>query len=85
MTKTDLVDKIVQSTGCSKADAERQIDAVVGGIKALTTGVKEKLVIRGFGTFERKYRAGHTGRNPQTGEPIEIAGSERLTFKASKS
>lgn len=83
MTKSDLIDKVA-AKGKSKAEAEAAVNDVLQSITELTQRDGDKLIIRGFGTFERKHRAGHTGRNPRTGEEVQIAGSSRLTFKASK-
>jgi DNA-binding protein HU-beta len=83
MNKSDLIDSIAASTGLSKTDAGRALDATTGSItKALKTGQSVSLV--GFGTFTVKHRAGRTGRNPRTGETINIKASNNPSFKAGK-
>ncbi|MBV60411.1 HU family DNA-binding protein [Abyssibacter profundi] len=83
MNKTELVMLVAESTGLSKADAARAVDAVFDGITAsLKKGDKVSLV--GFGTFAVRDRAARTGRNPKTGETIEIAAGKTPGFKAGK-
>jgi DNA-binding protein HU-beta len=83
MNKSDLIDAIAQSADISKAAAGRALDATVDTIAdALKEGDQVALV--GFGTFQVKDRAARTGRNPQTGEPIEIKASRVPGFKAGK-
>lgn len=81
MTKTNLVEFIVEKTDLPKADATKVLDAVLEGI---TEGLKKegKVSLVGFGTFTSKKREARTGRNPLTGEEIKIA--ERMVpgFKA---
>ena len=83
MNKSELVDAIAASADIPKASAGRALDAVIASITgALTDGDAVSLV--GFGTFDVKDRAARTGRNPQTGQPIEIAASKVPSFKAGK-
>ena len=83
MNKTELVMLVAESTGLSKADAARAVDAVFDGITAsLKKGDKVSLV--GVGTFAVRDRAARTGRNPKTGETIEIAAGKTPGFKAGK-
>ncbi len=83
MNKSDLVDAIADSAGLSKADAGRALDAVVDSVTgALKKGQSVSLV--GFGTFTVRDRAARTGRNPRTGETIQIAASKNPAFKAGK-
>jgi DNA-binding protein HU-beta len=83
MNKSDLVDAIADSAGLSKADAGRALDAVVDSItSALKGGNSVSLV--GFGTFSVRDRAARAGRNPRTGETIQIAASKNPAFKAGK-
>ncbi len=81
MTKTELVDFIAEKADLTKADAGRALDAMVEGI---TKGLKEtgKVTLVGFGTFTAKRREARTGRNPQTGEAVEIAARTVPGFKA---
>ena len=74
MNKSDLVDAIADSAGLSKADAGRAVDSFVNTVTgALQGGDTVSLV--GFGTFSVRDRAARTGRNPRTGESIDIAAS----------
>lgn len=83
MNKSDLIDAIAASTGLTKADAGRALDATTGNItKALKKGQSVSLV--GFGTFSVKHRKARTGRNPRTGETIKIKASKTPSFKAGK-
>ncbi len=83
MNKSDLIDAIAESAGLSKADAGRALDATVDAVTgALKKGQSVSLV--GFGTFSVRDRAARTGRNPRTGETIQIAASKNPAFKAGK-
>jgi len=83
MNKSDLVDAIADSAGLSKADAGRALDALVDTVTgALKGGQAVSLV--GFGTFSVRDRAARTGRNPRTGETIQIKASKNPAFKAGK-
>ena len=83
MNKAELVDAIADSADLSKAAASRALDAVINSVTdALKDGDQVSLV--GFGTFTVKDRAARTGRNPQTGQPIEIAAAKVPGFKAGK-
>jgi len=84
VTKVDLVNKIAADTDISKAAAEKAVKAFVDGITgALKKGDKVSLV--GFGTFDVSNRAARKGRNPQTGQEIQIKASRVPRFKAGKS
>jgi len=83
MNKSDLVDAIAESAGLSKADAGRALDALVSTVTgALKKGDSVSLV--GFGTFSVRARAARTGRNPRTGDTIQIKASNNPAFKAGK-
>ena len=80
MNKNDLIAHVVTKTATSKADATAAVDAVLDGITdELVAG--NQVVLAGFGTFEIRERAARTGRNPQTGESIDIAASTSAAFK----
>lgn len=83
MNKSELIDAIAESADLSKASAGRALDAVV---EAITGALKadDSVSLVGFGTFSVKERAARTGRNPQTGAPIEIAAAKIPSFKAGK-
>lgn len=83
MNKTEIVEKIADQAGLSKADAGRALDAFVDEVTdALKKGDSVQLV--GFGTFSIRERSARTGRNPQTGETIKIKASKSPAFKAGK-
>jgi len=83
MNKGELIDAVSTQTGLAKAEATRAVDAVFDTIgTALKSGDTVALV--GFGTFSVKTRAARSGRNPRTGETIEIAASRVPGFKAGK-
>ena len=83
MNKSELIDAVAESTSLSKADAGRALESVLETIKS-TLKRGEKVTIPGFGTFEARQRNARTGRNPQTGETIQIAASKTPGFKAGK-
>ncbi len=83
MNKNDLIAKVAGIAGLSKADASRAVDGVFDSITAsLASGNEVRLV--GFGTFSVAHRAASQGRNPRTGERIQIAASKQPKFKAGK-
>ncbi len=83
MNKTDLIDAIATAADLPKASAGRALDAV---IESITTALKnnDQVTLVGFGTFAVKARAARTGRNPKTGESIEIKASNQPGFKPGK-
>lgn len=83
MKKSELIDKIADSAEISKAAATRALDAFTNAVTdTLKNGDSVSLV--GFGTFSVKERGARQGRNPQTGETIEIAAAKVPGFKAGK-
>ena len=81
MNKTELVAAVAAKAEISKKDADEAVKAVFDAItEALADGEKVSLV--GFGTFEVKTRAARTGKNPRTGEVIDIAETKIPSFKA---
>ena len=77
MNKTELVAAVAQKAELSKKDAEKAVAAVTAAITdALCAGDKVQLV--GFGTFEVRNREARTGKNPRTGEAIQIAASKQV-------
>ena len=81
MKKVELVEKVAEEAGLTKADATRALDATVEAVtEALVKGDKIPLV--GFGTFAVSRREGRTGRNPQTGAEVKIPARNAVTFKA---
>ncbi|MDP2873286.1 MAG: HU family DNA-binding protein [Bacillota bacterium] len=83
MNRAELVTAIAGKSGLQKKDAERATGAMFEVIEeALAQG--DKIVISGFGSFEVRDRAARTGRNPQTGEEIQIAATKVPVFKPGK-
>lgn len=83
MNKTELVTKVAEKANISKKEAENAVNAFTNVVAdALVDGDKVQIV--GFGTFEVTERASRTGRNPKTGETVEIAASKSPKFKAGK-
>lgn len=83
MNKGDLINKIAESANLSKSQASDALTAVLDGIAdALKDGDKATLI--GFGTFSVSKREARTGRNPQTGETIQIAAKNVVKFKPGK-
>lgn len=81
MNKTELVAAVATKAELSKKDADAAVKAVLDAItEALADG--EKVALVGFGTFDVKTRAARTGKNPRTGEVIEIAEAKVPSFKA---
>ncbi|OGG71151.1 DNA-binding protein HU [Candidatus Kaiserbacteria bacterium RIFCSPHIGHO2_12_FULL_53_13] len=81
--KMDLIEKVHEVIGCTKADAERAVEAVIDGItQALKKG--EEVSVAGLGIFQAKTRAARTGRNPRTGASIQIKAMRVPKFRASK-
>jgi DNA-binding protein HU-beta len=83
MNKTELINAVAETSGLSKKDATKAVDAVFDSItEALRKGDKVQLI--GFGNFEVRERAARKGRNPQTGEEMEIPASKVPAFKPGK-
>lgn len=83
MNKSQLVEHIAQTADLSKVKAEAALSATIEGISnALSNG--EEVALVGFGTFKVNERAARTGRNPRTGEAIQIAATKTPAFKAGK-
>ena len=83
MKKSDIAAHVAEQDSLSKAEAERAVDALLEAIRgALASG--EKVTLPGFGTFSTRSRAARQGRNPATGESIDIAASKTPSFKAGK-
>ena len=83
MNKSELVDQIAEASDISKASAGRALDAT---LEAITESLQnaESVALVGFGTFLVRERAARTGRNPATGESIQIAAAKVPAFKPGK-
>lgn len=83
MNKTELIAAAAERSGLTKKDAEKALNAAIDAITAaLVAG--DKVQVSGFGIFEVKAREARVGRNPRTGETMEIVASKVPGFKASK-
>jgi DNA-binding protein HU-beta len=83
MTKAEFVGKIAEKTGATKSDAEKSVNAFLETVtEILKSG--DKVVFTGFGSFEVTDRAAREGRNPQTGEAMQIKATKVPKFKAGK-
>lgn len=83
MTKAELVVKIADKAGMTKANAERALNAFLESVE--DTLVKDgKLMLTGFGTFAVESRKARKGRNPRTGQEIEIPASKVVKFRPGK-
>ena len=83
MNKADLINALAAKNEISKKDAEKAVNGVLDLIaEALKAG--DKVQIMGFGAFEVKERAARTGKNPATGETIQIEASKQVRFTAGK-
>ena len=83
MNKSELIDAVASAADLSKADASRAVDGVIGAVtQALKSG--EQVTVVGFGTFLVRQRDARSGRNPRTGETIQIKASKVPAFKAGK-
>jgi integration host factor subunit beta len=83
MTKADLVEEVAKVTELTRKDSEVIVDTLFESvIKALRTG--DKLEVRGFGSFRVRQRNARVGRNPKTGEKVEVPAKRVPYFKPSK-
>ncbi len=80
MNRKELVERVAREAGLTAAQAESAVTATLEGVVAAVAG-GEKVTLSGFGTFETRHRAARSGRNPQTGAPLEIAASQTPGFK----
>ena len=83
MNKNELVDAIAEEADLSKASAGRALDAAINSITGALTK-QDTVSLVGFGTFSVKHRAAREGRNPRSGETIQIKASNAPGFKAGK-
>jgi DNA-binding protein HU-beta len=83
MNNSDLAERIADANGLNKADARKVVDAVFAAI-ADAAAAGDEVAINGFGKFKIKESAAREGRNPSTGETIQIAASKKLGFSPAK-
>ncbi len=83
MHKTDLVDEVAEKCDLTKSDAKEAVEAFIETIEESLCR-NEKVTLMGFGTFEARHRKGRKGRNPATGEEMNIPAAYLPAFRASK-
>ena len=83
MNKTELIAAVAEKTGLTKKDAEKALGALIETVKE-AVAKDEKVQLIGFGTFEARKRNARVGKNPQSGEKIEIPAATVPAFKAGK-
>ena len=81
--KTEIVSKVADNTGLKKADVQRVVDEALNEIRTALNN-NEAVTLRGFGNFKVTQREARKGRNPRTGEEIDIPAGQRVSFKMSK-
>ncbi|MBI5503481.1 MAG: HU family DNA-binding protein [Deltaproteobacteria bacterium] len=84
MTKSDLIDVVAKKTGLSKRGAAGALEACLGAV-AKAIKKEKRLALSGFGTFTVRKRKPRLGRNPKTGEQIQIGASKTVGFKPAQS
>jgi DNA-binding protein HU-beta len=82
MTKTELVAAVAERTEVSKADVDRVLTGFQDIVSQVVAKGEEKVSIPGFLSFEQTMRSARTGRNPQTGEPIQVPASKAVKVSA---
>lgn len=83
MTKAELIAKVAGKAGMSKASAENALNSFIASVEEVLAS-QGKLTLTGFGTFEVQDRKARTGRNPRTGEEINIPASKVVKFRPGK-
>ena len=83
MNKSEMIDHIAKQADISKAAATRALEAMIGGVKA-TLKKNNSVSLVGFGTFSVSKRAARTGRNPRTGEAVDVRAKHVQFFKSGK-
>jgi DNA-binding protein HU-beta len=84
VNKAELIDELARRVDLAKTDATRAVDALFGTDGIITSSLKsgDKVQITGFGSFQARKREARTGRDPRTGNPIQIKASTQPAFKA---
>ena len=83
MNKAEFISAVSEAAGSSKSEATAHVEAIINVVTNALKGDNEVALV-GFGTFKAKKREARTGRNPRTGESIQIAASTVPSFKAGK-
>lgn len=82
MNRTELVEAIAQRTGVTKSDVDSSLKGLFEVVAATVADGKEKITIPGFISFEQSHRSARTGRNPSTGEAIQVAATDTVKVSA---
>jgi DNA-binding protein HU-beta len=83
MNTSELIEKVAAEAGLEKVQARKAIDALISAVTAAAKG-GDSVAVSGFGQFKVKDSPARQGRNPATGETIEIAAARKLTFSPAK-
>jgi DNA-binding protein HU-beta len=83
MNTSELIEKVATEAGLEKAQARKAIDALISAVTSAAKG-GDSVAVTGFGQFKVKDSPARQGRNPATGETIEIAAARKLTFAPAK-
>jgi DNA-binding protein HU-beta len=79
VNKSELIEKVAGEAGLSKSEAEKAVNAFINVVEQ-AVAADDKVTLPGFGNWSRTQRAARTGRNPRTGEPVQIAASKAVKF-----
>ena len=79
MNKSELIDKVAGQAGLSKSDTEKAVNSLITVVES-AVAANDKVTLPGFGAWSRTQRAARTGRNPRTGEPVQIPASKAVKF-----
>ena len=79
MNKSELIDKVAGQAGLTKSDAEKAVNSLITVVES-AVAANDKVTLPGFGAWSRTQRAARTGRNPRTGEPVQIPASKAVKF-----
>jgi DNA-binding protein HU-beta len=79
VNKSELIDKVAGEAGIAKSDAEKAVNAFISVITQ-AVAADDKVTLPGFGAWSRSERKARTGRNPRTGEPVQIPASKAVKF-----
>ncbi len=81
MNKSELIDAIAEGSGLSKSDAEKALNAMIDAVQGAVAG-GDKVTLPGFGAWSQSQRSARQGRNPRTGEIVQIPASKGVKFSA---
>jgi len=79
VNKSEFIEKVAETAGLSKSEAEKAVNAFISVVQGAVSS-DDKVTLPGFGAWSRTQRAARTGRNPRTGEPVQIAAAKAVKF-----